>query len=42
MKPINVGGHAAYQDSVLSQLRKYDQDTTASLTAHTWDIMEKF
>ena len=23
MKPINIGGHSAYQDRVLTQLRKY-------------------
>ena len=42
MKPVNVGGHAAYQDRVLSQLRKYYPDAASSLPAHTWDIMEKF
>lgn len=42
LKPVNVGGHAAYQDRVLSQLRKYYPDAASSLPAHTWDIMEKF
>ena len=42
MKPVNVGGHAAYQDRVLSQLRKYYPDAASSLPAHTWDIMERF
>ena len=42
LKPINVGGHAAYQDRVLSQLRKYYPDAASSLPAHTWDIIEKF
>ena len=42
LKPINVGGHAAYQDRVLSQLRKYYPDSASSLPAHTWNIMEKF
>ena len=42
MKPVNIGGHAAYQDRVLSQLRKYYPDAASSLPAHTWDIMEKF
>ena len=42
MKPINVGGHAAYQDRVLSQLRKYYPYSASSLPAHTWNIMEKF
>ena len=26
MKPINIGGHSAYQDRVLNQLRKYYPD----------------
>ena len=26
MKPINIGGHSAYQDCVLIQLRKYYPD----------------
>ena len=42
LKPINVGGHAAYQDPFLTQLRKYYPDAASSLPAHTWNIMEKF
>ena len=42
MKPVNVGGHAAYQDRVLSQLRKYYPDAASFLPSHTWDIMETF
>ncbi|MBD5526768.1 MAG: hypothetical protein HDR04_20685, partial [Lachnospiraceae bacterium] len=42
MKPINFGGHAAYQNRVLEQLRKYYPDAADSLPASTWEIMEKF
>ena len=42
MKPFNPGGHAAYQDRVLSQLRKYYPDAADSLPPSTWEIMEKF
>ena len=42
MKPINIGGHAAYQKRVLTQLRKYYPDAAHSLPASTWEIMEKF
>ena len=42
MKPVNIGGHAAYQNRVLAQLRKYYPDAVHSLPAPTWEIMEKF
>lgn len=42
MKPINIGGHAAYQNRVLDQLRKYYPNASDSLPASTWEIMEKF
>lgn len=43
MKPCyNPGSHAAYQNLVLTQLRKYYPDAADSLPASTWDIMEKF
>ena len=42
MKPFNPGGHAAYQERVLTQLRKYYPDAVSSLPASTWDILEKF
>ncbi len=42
MKPINIGGHAACQDRVLEQLRKYYPDAADSLPASTWEVMEKF
>lgn len=42
LKPFNSGGHAAYQEHVLSQLRKYYPDAISSLPAPTWQIMEKF
>lgn len=42
MKPINTGGHSAYQEHVLTQLRKYYPDAVTSLSSSTWDILEKF
>ena len=42
MKPINTGGHSAYQDRVLDQLRKYYPDAANSLSSSTWRILEKF
>lgn len=42
MKPVNIGGHAAYQNRVLEQLRKYYPDAVHSLPASTWEIIEKF
>lgn len=32
MKPINTGGHSAYQDLVLNQLRKYYPDAANSFS----------
>ena len=42
MKPVNIGGHSAYQERVLTQLRKYYPDAAISLSSSTWDILEKF
>lgn len=42
MKPINIGGHSAYQNRVLTQLRKYYPDAGTSLSPSTWQILEKF
>lgn len=42
MKPVNSGGHAAYQERVLTQLRKYYPNAADSLPSSTWDIMERF
>ena len=42
MKPINVGGHSAYQNRVLTQLHKYYPDAATSLSSSTWQILEKF
>lgn len=42
MKPVDFGGHSAYQDRVLKQLRKYYPDAASSLPPSTWEIMEKF
>lgn len=42
MKPVNIGGHPAYQNRVLTQLRKYYPNAEASLPDSTWLILEKF
>ncbi len=42
MKPINTGGHSAYQNRVLTQLRKYYPDAANSLDSSTWKIIEQF
>lgn len=42
MKPINIGGHSAYQNRVLTQLRKYYPDAANSLSSSTWLTLEKF
>lgn len=42
MKPVNTGGHTAYQDHVLTQLRKYYPDADTSFDPATWEIMERF
>ena len=42
MKPVNIGGHPAYQKRVLDQLRKYYPDAASSLPSSTWEILEKF
>ena len=42
MKPVNAGGHSAYQERVLTQLRKYYPDAATSLSSSTWNIMEEF
>ena len=42
MKPINIGGHPAYQNRVLTQLRKYYPNASTSLPDSTWQILEKF
>lgn len=41
MKPVNIGGHSAYQDRVLTQLRKY-YPNAASLFSSTWQTIDKF
>ncbi len=42
MKPINIGGHSAYQERVLTQLRKYYPNATTSLSPSSWQILDKF
>ena len=41
MKPVNIGGHSAYQERVLTQLRKYYPNPDA-LSRSTWDIIDRF
>ena len=41
MLPFNPGGHAAYQEHVLVNLRKY-YPVFNSLPKSTWDILERF
>jgi len=41
MLPVNPGGHAAYQDHVVTHLRKYYPDVS-SLPRSTWEIIERF
>ena len=42
MKPVNIGGHTAYQNRILTQLRKYNPDATNSLSSSTLQILDKF
>ena len=42
LKPINIGGHSAYQDRVLTQLRKYYPNAASSLSSSTWQILDPF
>ena len=41
MLPVNPGGHAAYQNFVATNLRKYYPNPDAFSPA-TWDIIERF
>ena len=41
MLPVNTGGHAAYQNFVIENLRKYYPDPD-SIARSTWDIIEHF
>ena len=42
MKPVNICDYSAYQEHVLTQLRKYYPYAASSLSPSTWDILEKF
>ena len=42
LKPVNIGGHSAYQNLILTQLRKYYPNAATSLPDSTWQILEKF
>ncbi|MDR2147859.1 MAG: hypothetical protein LBE91_15510 [Tannerella sp.] len=41
MLPFNPGGHAAYQDHVVTNLREYYSDSS-SIPNSVWDILEPF
>lgn len=41
MKPVSSGGHAAYQDHVLTLMRKYYPDPDM-LPRSTWEIIDRF
>ena len=41
MLPVNSGGHAAYQDFLKTNLRKYYPNPD-SIASSTWDIIERF
>lgn len=41
MLPVNPGGHTAYQNCFLTEMRKYYPDPN-SLARNTWDIIERF
>lgn len=41
MLPVNTGGHAAYQNFVVENLRKYYPNPDA-IARSTWDIIERF
>ena len=41
MLPVNSGGHSAYQDFLLAQLRKY-YPVPDSFSHSTWDIIDRF
>ena len=41
MLPVNSGGHAAYQNFVVKNLRKYYPDPF-SIPTSAWDIIERF
>lgn len=41
MLPVNSGGHSAYQDFVLVNLRKYYPNPD-SIARSTWDIIDRF
>ena len=41
MLPVNSGGHSAYQDFLLDQLRKY-YPVPDFFSHSTWDIIDRF
>jgi hypothetical protein len=41
MLPVNSGGHSAYQDFVVTNLRKYYPEPD-KVARSTWDIIDRF
>ena len=41
MLPVNIGGHSAYQDFLLENIRKY-YPVPDSIARSTWDIINRF
>lgn len=41
MKPVNIGGHSAYQDRVLSQSSNFFLDIISSFFTYIWGIIGK-
>ena len=42
MKPVNSGGHSAYQKLLLEQLRKHYPDALTRFSQSTWEVIDKF
>ena len=42
MKPINVGGHSAYQSSLISRIKQYYPDAFTRFGPSLWDTIGKF
>ena len=42
MKPINTGGHAAYQTKLITRLKQYYPDAFTRFGPSLWDTVGKF
>lgn len=42
MKPVNTGGHAVYQEQLISRLKQYYPDAFARFGPNLWDLIDKF